>query len=175
MAEDIKNRIEQLVSEGDFSKREAESLKHQLEKSRAQVQELTVKLVASSPTPSHLMNATPNRELASLILREVEGEEHRSKAMLHQLRRQFEEKSERLDATRKELFAANERFLSGQKKHKNAHTIEFCRWSEAFERSFVEAEKEREVACARLESEANVLEELVGSLLEELAESKGRD
>jgi len=91
-----------------------------------------------------------------------------------QLREQHEERNRVLEATRKELFHLQERVLAFEKKGEEESTLSLTGCEDLLNKHILKAEEERQQMQREVDSEVAALQELVGTLMRQLAEKEGR-
>lgn len=95
------------------------------------------------------------------------GDEPSAEAKYRQLREQFEEKSNVLNVTRRELFHAKEQILKLQKEHEEMKLYQLSEVECALERHLVQMEKEHAELEANHALEIEALQSMVSDILQE--------
>ncbi|MFI0435785.1 MAG: hypothetical protein ACH350_08710 [Parachlamydiaceae bacterium] len=93
-----------------------------------------------------------------------------SEAMYKQLKNQFYEKCQVLDATRRELFLANEKLLQHTKEYEEQHLYDPFIDERNFQQYVVEFEKQCEQMQINYQEEIDDLTQLIGDLLKQIKE-----
>ena len=159
-AEGLKEQVVQLKQLQDLLEETQQQLQLEKEKHVHQEKQEDVKIKDSVQDDVRV-----NIEVPSVQMRKIEG-------MYKQLREQFQEKCGVLDATRKELFFAQEELLRCQKEHDEEHVFDQTREMRCLQNDLFVLGKEHEHMQKTYQIEVEALSEVVESLLCQLSEGK---
>lgn len=133
-----------------------ENLKCQLEQTLKQIQ------IELEETKQKLSSSTCRRDEK---LPYASGNQRQIESMYLQLKEQFQEKCQVLDATRAELFCANEEILKRQKEYEEEHVFDQSWQEKRLHRHIVKLGKEFEFMQELYQREVDDLMQLVNHLL----------